>query len=386
MKRKSLFHGIVFIINMVAISLTSYAGEINQHGTLRVLEKATGNSFPIIDAQKRSTPIWVDENDFKVVRIAAKLLSEDVERITEVRPPVVNQENKLGSSGIVIGTIGKSEVIDRLIAEKKLNVDSIKDQWEAFTITSVDSKLVIAGADRRGTAFGVFTLTRKMGVSPLVWWSEVMPEPKEELHVMAADYWEGSPSVKYRGMFINDECFGWKCLHDWARKHMDPEDGHIGPNTYEKMFELLLRLKANYIWPAMHGPSKWFYKNPRSPELADDYAIVVGSSHCEQMLRNNNTEWDKKTMGDWNYKTNRERIMQYWDDRLKEAKNYENSYTLGLRGVHDWEMEGAKSVEEMVEITQQTLEDQRNILRKNLGDNIEDVSQILCTYKEVLVT
>jgi hypothetical protein len=369
-------------VNLLLAINASAASE----GVLKSHDKATDGSFSLVDQNKKAASIWSDNKDAKVVQVAAGLLSQDIASITGVKPALTNDAKTLPKKSIIIGTIGQSELIDRLIADKKLDVSKIKGQWESFIITTIDDSLIIAGSDRRGTAFGVFTISRKIGVSPLYWWSEVKPAKKEQLHLTASNYKEGSPSIKYRGLFINDEAMGPNSLHDWARFTLEPEEGYVGPKTYTRVFELLLRLKANYCWPAMHGPSRWFNKNPKNAQLADDYAIVMGTSHCEQMLRNNGTEWRSKTMGPWNYKKNRQRIIKYWDDRVKTNKQYENTYTVGLRGTGDTEMQGAKSVADMVKVTQQALEDQRKIIADNVNPDASKVPQILCTYKEVLVT
>ncbi|NWK54497.1 glycosyl hydrolase 115 family protein [Verrucomicrobiaceae bacterium N1E253] len=351
---------------------------------LKVQNSPSKGSFPLVDAQQKAAVIHYDQADAKVVSIAAKLFSKDVQAVTGAVPKITTEESKDSNPSILIGTLGKSRAIDQLVKTGKLNAESIKGQWESFLITQIDHQLIIAGADRRGTAFGVFTLSKHIGVSPLCWWADVPPATKSQLHITAKHYREGSPSVQYRGLFINDEAMGPESLHLWAKENYEPEEGRIGPKTYAKVFELLLRLKANYCWPAMHGPSKAFNMNPQNARIADDYAIVMGTSHCEQMLRNNITEWREESMGPWNYKTNRNRIYQYWEDRIKTNKQYENTYTVGLRGTGDTEMEGTSGIGEMVGITQQALKDQRKIISDHIDHDPSKVPQILCTYKEVL--
>jgi hypothetical protein len=159
----------------------------------------------------------------------------------------------------------------------------------------------------------------------------------------------------------------------------------VGPKTYQKVFELLLRLKANYLWPAMHPGTQAFNADPENARLADDYAIVMGSSHCEQMLRNNEGEWKAVgTYGDFNYITNRKTMQDYWETRIKTNGKYENTYTLGLRGIHDYPMEGANSTAERVKLMQQAINDQRDMLRRNINKPVEEIPQVLCTYEEVL--
>ena len=194
---------------------------------------------------------------------------------------------------------------------------------------------------------------------------------------------QGEPSVQYRGIFINDERFGgWS---RWAEQTFDKESGKVGPKTYQKVFELLLRLKGNLLWPAMHNGTQAFNGDPENARLADEYAIVMGSSHCEQMLRNNEDEWKNVgTYGDFNYITNRQTMIDYWEERVRTNGRYENIYTLGLRGIHDYPMEGARTTEERTALMQKALDDQRDIIRRNVDAPVEEVPQMLCTYEEVL--
>jgi hypothetical protein len=194
------------------------------------------------------------------------------------------------------------------------------------------------------------------------------------LFIEPGTFVQDGPSVQYRGIFINDERFGgWA---KWAEQTFDKESGKVGPRTYEKVFELLLRLKANYLWPAMHNGSAAFNSNPDNARLADDYAIVMGSSHCEQMLRNNEDEWKNVgTYGDFNYITNRQTMLDYWEERVQTNGRYENTYTLGLRGIHDYPMEGAQTTSERVRLMQQAIDDQRAILSRNIDKPLEDIPQ-----------
>lgn len=202
--------------------------------------------------------------------------------------------------------------------------------------------LIIAGTDARGTAFGVFDLSMKIGVSPWYFWADAPVQKKEEIIIEQEDFFSEEPSVEYRGIFLNDEDWG---LQPWAAKTYEPETGDIDPKTYSKIFELLLRLKANAIWPAMHPSTKAFFYYPRNPELAEKYHIVVGSSHAEPMLRNNVDEWKKESMGNFNYISNKENVYQYREERVKQSKDLDAIYTLGMRGIHD-SVEGAKNIEE----------------------------------------
>lgn len=356
----------------------------------RVSDKQMPGWFSI-----NSAVICWDTDDYKVVGIAAGLFADDMERVTGTRLRVLETNNvkKLPAGAvIVVGTIGKSKLIDELVRRDKLDVSAVKGKWESFVIDRVGDTLVIAGSDRRGTAFGLMSLSEAIGVSPWYWWADVVPLRRDALYLEPSTFVQGEPSVQYRGIFINDERFGgWA---RWAEQHFQHETGKVGPKTYRKVFELLLRLKANYLWPAMHPGTQAFNDDPENAKLADEYAIVMGSSHCEQMLRNNEGEWKavnqraqangEQGLGDFNYITNRERMQNYWETRVKTNGQYENTYTLGLRGIHDYPMEGANTTEERVRLMQQAIDDQRDMLRRNINKPIEDIPQVLCTYEEVL--
>ena len=352
-----------------------------------------------------------------MVGITANMFADDVERVTGKRPHVaVTASVKSIPKGVtvVVGTVGKSRLIDELVRQKAIDVSAIKGKWESHIITTVNRPrigqlLVIAGSDRRGTAFGLMTMSEAIGVSPWYWWADVTPQHKKAIYVEPGTFVQGEPSVQYRGIFINDERFG-----GWAR-WAEMKHGKVGPETYKRVFELLLRLKANYLWPAMHPGTQAFNDNPENARLADDYAIVMGSSHCEQMLRNNEGEWKAVnerakrqarldsvereqlrpevkaveqehpgTLGDFNYITNRQTMQNYWETRVKTNGRYENTYTLGLRGIHDYPMEGANTTAERVALMQQAIDDQRDMLRRNIKKPIEEIPQVLCTYEEVL--
>jgi len=344
---------------------------------------AKEGKFPLSRAD-----IYTDAKDFKVVQISAGMLADDVERVTGQRPATASAESlqELPKGALVVaGTIGHSRLIDSLVAQKVIDVSAIVGKWESFIITTVNRPddagmmLVVSGSDRRGTAFGLTSISESIGVSPWYWWADVTPEHKEALYLEPGTICQGEPAVQYRGIFINDERFG-----GWARWAEEKFEGKVGPKTYQKVFELLLRLKANYLWPAMHPGTQAFNEDPANARLADDYAIVMGSSHCEQMLRNNEGEWKAKGLGDFNYITRRAFMQDYWETRIKTNGQFENTYTLGLRGIHDYPMEGANTTAERVALMQQAIDDQREILRRNIGKPLEEIPQVLCTYEEVL--
>jgi len=329
----------------------------------------------------------VSADDSRVVQIAAENLAEDVQRVTGKKPVVRNDVNSLQGYVVFAGTVGKSSFVDSLVSQGKLDVTQLRGQWESFLITTVASPvpgvsmgLVIAGSDRRGTAFGIFELSEAIGVSPWYWWADVTPRHRESLFVELGTRRAGPPSVQYRGIFINDEDLG---LQPWAAKTFDPKLGDIGPKTYARVFELLLRLKANTLWPAMHSCTKAFNLYADNKQVADDYAIVMGSSHAEPMLRNNVTEWVEKHE-DYNYTENADGVRRYWEQRVEENGKFENVYTLGMRGIHDSPIVGPKTQAERIKVLEQIFADQRGLLAKHVKPDVSTVPQIFCPYKEVL--
>lgn len=355
-------------------------------------EKAP-NSFPLAVKSQVATFIY-DSLDAEVVAIAVKALKKDIKMITGIEAGIA-QAIAPGGYPVIIGTPGKSSLIDQLVKSGKLSIAEVSGKWETFGISlvpnpvkGVEKALVIYGSDARGTAFGVFELSRMIGVSPLVWWADVTPAPRKEIYLAGSKSIYGPPSVKYRGIFINDEDWG---MHPWAAKHMDTVIKDIGPRTYEKVFELMLRMKANYIWPAMHPCTKSFWYYPENPELARKYSIVLGASHCEPLLRGNVFEWSRnfeqeygEKRGEWRYDVNRKQIDRYWNDRVIQSRNNPAVYTVGMRGIHDSDMPGPDSKEEKKKLLEEVIRNQRNLLRNGLGKPAADVPQIFCPYKEVL--
>lgn len=344
------------------------------------------SSFALVSPQTTAS-IYVDSKDVELVQRTARLLASDIERVTGIKPDVATQSKRSKGNVVIIGTIGQNAWIDRLIAQKRLNVGDIQGQWERYAIQvvekpfkGVDKALVVAGSDRRGTAYGAFSLSEAMGVSPWYWWADVPVTKRNHLYIHAMPYVSKAPSVKYRGVFLNDEDWG---LHPWAAKHIDPEVGDIGPNTYEKVFELLLRLKANMMAPAMHECTKAFYTVPGNMEMAEAYGIMVTTSHCEPLLYNNASEWNKETQGEWNYASNKQQIVDVLDRRVNQAHKNENLYTIALRGMHDEGMKG-DSDEEKLQMLDQAIKDQRGLLAKYIDQPVTEIPQIFVPYKEVL--
>lgn len=353
---------------LLLVLLWSLAGVA--HAVLAVGIKAMPGSMPL-----DGVVVVAAANADPLEAFVAKDLADDLKRLG-LR--VASQ----GAVQIWVGTVGQHAAID----SAGLDLSKLKGCWECFHIEllrspapGVKQALVIAGADRRGTAYGVYTLSQALGVSPWGWWADLAPLKRGPLHLTLAEPLHDGPAVKYRGLFINDEDWG---LFPWAANTFEPEAGTIGPRTYEQVFRLLLRLKANTLWPAMHQVSGAFNANPRNAELAQRYGIVMGSSHAEPMLRNNVSEW-KAPHEQYNYATHAERVRDYWAERLKTNGRFDNLYTLGMRGIHDSGMQGGGSVAEKQALLNRLLADQRALLRQHVGEPAT-LPQVFVPYKEVL--
>lgn len=348
--------------------------------------------FPKLYSQDTQFEIYTDSQEFTILydeegssldSLSASLLAEDIYQVSDKKPLVTTDVKETKGNVIVIGQLN-SDLISKFVDSNELT-DNFKNQKESFLHKVVKDEarkiLIVAGTDPKGTAYGVFELSEKIGVSPWYWWADVPVKKQKEIIIEQEDFYSKEPSVEFRGIFLNDEDWG---LQPWAEKTFEPETGDIGPKTYSKIFELLLRLKANTIWPAMHPSTKAFFHYPENPEMAKKYHIVVGTSHAEPMLRNNVDEWDKDSMGSFNYLSNKKSVFKYWEERVKEAKDLDAIYTLGMRGIHDSGMEGVKGIEEATTNLQNVLKDQRKLLKTYSSKEVTEVPQAFTVYKEVL--
>ncbi|MCI4590729.1 glycosyl hydrolase 115 family protein [Sphingobium sp. BYY-5] len=319
--------------------------------------------------------------------LAATMLSRDLNAVTGRTPALSTKLEDCARVCVVVAQRG-SALMEAVARDTGVDLGGLDQQWERYLRVGIPSRsqpgrqyLLIAGSDMRGAIWGVVDLSRDMGVSAWEWWADVTPRRVERLVVDGKRQLSQSPSVQYRGIFLNDEDWG---LQPWAAKTFEPETGDIGPKTYARIFELMWRLKANLIWPAMHESTKPFYQIPGNAEMARDYAIVVGTSHAEPMMRNNVREWDEATQGHFNFFSNRDEMLRYWGTRAKAVKDFENIYTVGLRGVHDSEMEGASSPEMARGGLQQAIDAQRKLLAQASAMPVDKIPQVLTLYKEVL--
>lgn len=319
--------------------------------------------------------IACNSSEEQVVHTALELLRRDLQTVLSATAKV---ETNTGT--ILIGTAGRSELID----QSGVDTSVLKGKKQAFLLTvSPEGKLIVAGSDGHGTAYGILEISRLLGVSPWEWWADVTPEKKKLFKLSSKFRSVQSPSVEYRGIFINDEDWG---LMPWSNKTYEPSDvnGEIGPRTNERIFELLLRLRANTYWPAMHECTLPFFLTKGNREVAKKYGIFMGASHCEPMACSAAGEWRRRGNGAYDYVNNSAAVYKFWEDRVKEVADQEVLYTLGMRGVHDGKMQGAKTVEEQKAVLDRVLADQRGLIEKYVNKDVTQVPQVFIPYKEVL--
>lgn len=381
---------LIGIIMLVAICPTLAVNKIDKEKKA-ISSKVLKSGFALADG-KRAASIYIDNKEETTAYVATDAFAKDIALLTGFRPSLKKQNTISEEIAIIVGTIGQSSLIKQVLKTDN-SFASLNGKWETFTIKVVENPikgvkraLVVAGSDKRGLAYGLFELSRQAGVSPFVYWADVVPTKTKTIYFDAKKVINQSPSVKYRGIFLNDEDWG---LQPWAAKNIDTDVKDIGPKTYEKIFELLLRLKANYIWPAMHPSTKAFWYYPQNAVVANNYGIFVGASHCEPMLRNNVFEWAVnfeneygKKPGEWRYDVNEQQIHQYWEDRAAQAAKNDAVYTVGMRGIHDGDMPGPSSMEGKKQLLEKVITDQRLLLNKYNPNKA--VAQIFCPYKEVL--
>ena len=321
----------------------------------------------------QAVTIQVDGQDWKGVIRAANDLGDDVRKVSGTASEVKIESN-VAKGSIVVGTIGKSALIDRLVKQKKLDVSQVRGQWESFVIDEVDGNLVVAGSDKRGTIYGIYEISQRIGVSPWYWWADVPVQHQDEVYWTAGRFVQPSPKVKYRGIFINDE---WPSFGEWATSHF----GGVNSKMYAHMFELLLRLKANYLWPAMWATA-FNEDDEESPRLADEYGIVMGTSHHEPMMRAHQEYLHRKEqVGPWDYSVNKERIDQFFLDGMQRNRAYDNLVTIGMRGDGDVAM-GKGDDEDNMKTLREVIKGQRKIIKKVYGRE-DAVPQLWAIFTEV---
>ncbi|WEA00426.1 glycosyl hydrolase 115 family protein [Mucilaginibacter sp. SJ] len=332
-------------------------------------------AFPLV-ANGHAATIIYDREDDPLVHIAANLFAGDIQMVSGHKPALLSSVSTANNI-VIIGTVGKSKLLQQLIAEKKINVGQVKGEWEGYQVQAVkspfkgvDQALIIVGNDKRGAAYGVFELSGQMGVSPWYWWADVPVKRKAAIYVRAKQPFTDAPKVKYRGIFINDEA---PAFSRWTKEKF----GGVNHLVYEKVFELLLRLKANYLWPAMWN-NAFNDDDKMDPVLADKWGIVMGTSHHEPMQRAQQ-EWKRYGQGPWDYEKNDSLLRSFWRQGIINMGMHESLVTIGMRGDGDKPMtEGTATA-----LLERIVSDQRQIIREVTGKPASGTPQIWALYKEV---
>ncbi len=342
-----------------------------------VLFEPGPDSAPLV-AGGATAPVLVDAADWPGVRRAAQDLQADFARVTGVTPALLSDAGSLKAPvAVIVGTLGRSPVVDGIVRAGKLDVAGITGRWEAFVLQLVEQPLpgieralVIAGSDKRGAIYGIYELSEQIGVSPWYWWADVPTVHRDSLHVPPVRRLDAGPVVKYRGIFLNDEA---PALSGWAREKF----GGINSKLYAHVFKLILRLRGNYLWPAMWN-NAFNEDDPESPRLADEYGVVMGTSHHEPMLRAQQ-EWARHGTGPWDYGKNGEVLRKFWADGVRRNRDFESIVTLAMRGDGDEPM----SEEANVALLERIVADQREILAREVNPDVAQIPQLWALYKEV---
>ncbi len=341
----------------------------------------TENSMVLKEGSSGLTLFSDSDSDKGILRAVVNFQS-DFQKVTGIQPNFISQNSGVNGMLIIIGEAGKSKTVDALIKQKKIDGNSLKGKNEKFIIQNISNPfpgvseaIVIAGSDKRGTIYGIYEMSQQIGVSPWYYWADVPVEKKENLYFKKGIYTDGEPAVEYRGIFLNDE---EPSLGSWARATF----GGINSKFYEKVFELILRMKGNYIWPAMWG--KAFYDDDAlSGPLANEMGIVMGTSHHEPMALAQ-TDWHRYIKRNnlpnvWDYSKNAEVLQKFWKSGLERSKNWEKLVTVGMRGDGDEAMgEGTN-----ISLLEKIVKDQRKIIANVTGKKPERTPQVWALYKEV---
>ena len=324
--------------------------------------------------------IYMDANDCKGVSYAANALVKDIIKVSGSKTVLTSDaglkdKDAAGKPTILVGTIGHSTAIDQLIRQKRINGNLLKGKREKFIITVVDGQLVIAGSDRRGTIYGIYELSQQMGVSPWYDWADVPVEHHDSIFVNKGVYTDGEPAVRYRGIFLNDEA---PCLTSWVKNTYGTDYGDH--RFYQRVFELVLRLRGNMMWPAMWGWA-FYADDPENEKTADEMGVVMSTSHHEPMARNHQEyARNRKGWGPWNYQKNKENLQKFFREGIERMKGTEQIVTIGMRGDGDEAMSEEADTRLMTNI----INDQRKIIADVTGKKASETPQVWALYKEVL--
>lgn len=333
----------------------------------------------LLNANNR-VEIYMDTNDCKGVNYAAHALLKDIKSVSGATATLTSDagfQKKADTTrpAILVGTIGHSAAIDQLVKQKRINGNLLKGKREKFIITLIDGQLVIAGSDRRGTIYGIYELSQQMGVSPWYDWADVPVEHHDSIFVNKGIYTDGEPAVRYRGIFLNDEA---PCLTSWVKNTYGT--GYGDHRFYQRVFELVLRLRGNMMWPAMWGWA-FYADDPENEKTADEMGVVMSTSHHEPMARNHQEyARNRKGWGPWNYQKNKANLQKFFREGIERMKGTEQIVTIGMRGDGDEAMSEEADTKLMTNI----INDQRKIIADVTGRKASETPQVWALYKEVL--
>ena len=363
------------IVSLIILCFGASLSHAANHSFIST-EKEAG-AFSLVDGGT-TAPIYLSDKDYSGVLKVASHFQNDIHKVTGRKPALLHNIPTKSNTLVVIGTLGQSAIIDQLASSNKIKATQVAGKWDSFGIQvvenplpGVDQALVIFGGNKRGTIYGVYELSRQIGVSPWYWWADVPIQKKKSVFIKPGFHTLGEPKVKYRGIFINDEA---PALRNWAKEKFG---GH-NHKFYEHVFELILRNRGNFLWPAMWPPTTFYEDDPKNAELADEYGIVMSTSHHEPMTRAHD-EWARFGSGPWNYEKNKKQLQQFWRDGAERMGDRETVVTVGMRGDGD----EAMAEETAVDILKTVINDQRTILKQATGKPAKETPQVWALYKEV---
>ncbi|WP_238376657.1 glycosyl hydrolase 115 family protein [Luteimonas abyssi] len=370
MRMSPLFVPLFFLLSTALAAPPARAHDCGAPAT--VCEQATSGSMPLIE-RGVPLPVLTDDDDFPAVRRAADDVRADLATVADGGP---RADPAPGGMAVIAGTLGRSARIDRIVRTHGLATDDLEGRWEAYSMQVVDAPepgiaraLVIVGADRRGTVFGLYELSRRIGVSPWTWWADVPPDTRTSLHIAPGRIVD-APAVRYRGIFINDED---PALGGW----MNATYGGPDHRFYERVFQLILRHKGNYLWPAMWGRA-FYDDDPANGALAEEMGVVIATSHHEPMMRAH-VEWRRHGEGAWDYTENADALRAFWREGIARVRDGEAIVTLGMRGDGDEPMSEGTAIG----LLEGIVADQRRIIAEVTGRPAEETPQVWALYKEV---
>ncbi len=387
-----------FVVSLVLL-FSAYAGKAFAIGGEPFVRfEISHGGFPLA-ASGKPVPLCASAGDYPGVLRVLSLFQNDLDSVCGSRPEICIDVVPDAKAVVLVGTLGRNPVIDALVRRKKIDVSGIAGKWESSLIVQVanpvpgvDRALVVVGSDKRGTMYALFRISERIGVSPWYWWADVPVKHHSDLCITPGSHRDGPPSVKYRGIFLNDE---YPALTKWvAAKYgsatvrtdppVPPDVANYGHVFYGRIFELLLRLKANYLWPAMWN-NAFNEDDSLNARLADELGIVMGTSHQEPMLRAQK-EWDRRylsSLGTWNYAKYPDTLQNFWREGIRRNKRYESIITIGLRGANDTPM-APGGPEENMALLKDIVTVQRKILSEEMNPDATKIPQLWCPYKEVL--